>query len=74
MIINPSEVRSWCDLETCKLASVPQDCILLGSIVVCKPCLIDLGEGVGPIDLARLEEEITHLRDTIDKLEEHKRD
>ena len=69
MVINPSEVRNWCDLETCEKASIPQDCILLGSIVVCKPCLLELGEMTLSEEYTKLEKEVDRLFNLKEKLE-----
>ena len=70
MLTTPIETKGWCTLTTCEDRGVPQDCIEFDGVVVCSPCLIRLSEGADPQELEELEEEITRLRDTIDKLEE----
>ena len=51
MKLIPIPSRSWCDLAECPRSTIPQDCILFGSVVVCKSCLIDLGGGGNAADI-----------------------
>lgn len=46
MTTTPIRLRGWCDLEECQYPTVPQDCIRLGPITVCEPCLLELGKGI----------------------------
>ena len=70
MRLIPIPTRSWCDLAECPRSTIPQDCILFGSVAVCKPCLVDLGDGVEQEELARHEAASLIQDDRIDKLEE----
>ena len=70
MTITPIALRDWCCLSTCVRGTIPQDCVLIGSFAVCKSCLIDLGEGVDPEDLAEAEEELRLANTRIDLREE----
>ena len=63
----PVEVRGWCELSECEYGAVPRDCIRLGTINICKPCLIILGDGVPRTELDTAEERITTLENELDE-------
>lgn len=70
MTITPIASRGWCCLSTCVRGTIPQDCILIGAFPICKPCLIDLGEGVEPDELEKVEEKLRLANTQIDMREE----
>ncbi len=41
MTTTPIRLRGWCDLAECPRSVVPQDCVRLGPVTVCKPCLLE---------------------------------
>lgn len=43
MPTTPIRSRGWCDLSTCTQGPAPSDCVRLGTITVCEPCLIEWG-------------------------------
>ena len=63
----PVEVRGWCELSECEYGAVPRDCIRLGTINICKPCLVNLGDGVGGDELGLAEERIALLEERLDE-------
>ena len=70
MTTTPILSRGWCDLAECIRSTIPQDCVRLGSVTICKPCLLELSDGVEPDELDDAERRLEGARDEIEKLEE----
>ena len=69
--IVPIYKRGWCEMSTCELGAIAQDCVTLqgddGTIIICKPCLVNLGNGVGGDELGLAEERIALLEERLDE-------
>lgn len=70
MTIDPTDTRGWCAMSDCPTGQSPQDCVVIGEVTVCKPCLVVLGDGVPRSDLETVEREVDTLGAKIEILEE----
>ena len=63
----PIEVKGWCELSTCELGVVAQNCVRFNDVTICNPCLIRLGDGIPRVELDMAEEHIQSLEDQLDE-------